>query len=192
MAFERKIQFGECLVFMGRGCVETHLIACFGPLFFRPWRFSIRGASFVPNGQPLSKNVDQTSALSILPTRKCRQTSRRHLREVFMINDTCAICCVAVCVLICTSHSHEIEVIMPSPLNIRDIGQDRKAALELEAKATGNSIAEVVREWIDAGIARSRAERERAAWIASAKEGIADESLHLEQNGPSLPRFRQL
>ncbi|GAA6202831.1 hypothetical protein [Aquicoccus sp. SU-CL01552] len=87
---------------------------------------------------------------------------------------------------------HESEVIMPSPLNIRDIGQDRKAALELEAKATGRSIAEVVRDWIDAGIARSRAERDRAAWIASAKEGIADESLHLEQNGPSLARFRQV
>ena len=82
--------------------------------------------------------------------------------------------------------------IVPSPLNIRDIGQDRKAALELEAKATGNSIAEVVRDWIDAGIARSRAERDRAAWIGSAKEGIADESRHLEQNGPSLARFRQL
>lgn len=81
---------------------------------------------------------------------------------------------------------------MPSPLNIRDIGQDRKTALELEAKATGNSIAEVVRDWIDAGIARSRAERDRAAWIASAKEGIAGESRHLEQNGPSLARFRQV
>lgn len=81
---------------------------------------------------------------------------------------------------------------MPSPLNIRDIGEDRKAALELEAKATGNSIADVVSGWIDAGIARSGAERERAAWIASAKEGIADESCHLEQNGPSLARFRQV
>ncbi len=81
---------------------------------------------------------------------------------------------------------------MPSPLNIRDIGQDRKAALELEAKATGSSIAEVVRAWIDAGISNSRAERDRAAWIASAKEGIADEYRHLEQNGPSLARFRQV
>ena len=34
-------------------------------------------------------------------------------------------------------------------------------------------------------------ERERAAWIASAKEGIADEARHLEMNGPSLARFRQ-
>ncbi|KKL58325.1 hypothetical protein LCGC14_2226490 [marine sediment metagenome] len=81
---------------------------------------------------------------------------------------------------------------MPFPLNIRDIGQDRKVALELEAKATGNSISEIVRSWIDAGITRSRAERERAAWIASAKEGIADEARHLEQNGPRLARFRQI
>lgn len=81
---------------------------------------------------------------------------------------------------------------MPSPLNIRDIGQDRIAALELEAKATDRLIAEVVRDWIDAGIARSRAERDRAAWVASAAGGIADECRHLEQNGPSLAWFRQL
>lgn len=81
---------------------------------------------------------------------------------------------------------------MPSPLNIRDIGEDRKAALEFEAKATGTSIADVVRTWIDAGIAKSQAERERAAWVASAKEGIVDEARHLEQNGPSLARFRQI
>lgn len=87
---------------------------------------------------------------------------------------------------------YESEMLMPSPLNIRDIGQDRMAALELEAKATGRSIAEVVRDWIDAGIARSRAERDRAAWVASATGGIADECCHLEQNGPSLARFRQL
>ncbi|WP_394380949.1 hypothetical protein [Sulfitobacter sp. 915] len=87
---------------------------------------------------------------------------------------------------------HESGFIMPSPLNIRDIGQDRKAALELESKLTGNSIAEIVRDWIDAGITRSRAERERAAWMASAKDGIADEARHLERNGPSLARFRQI
>ena len=80
---------------------------------------------------------------------------------------------------------------MSAPLNIRDIGQDRKAALELEAKTTGKSVAEVVRSWIDAGIAQSKAERERTAWIASAKQGITDETRHLEQNGPSLARFRQ-
>ncbi|PVA05206.1 hypothetical protein [Thalassorhabdomicrobium marinisediminis] len=81
---------------------------------------------------------------------------------------------------------------MPSPLNIRDIGQDRKAALEREAKITGSSISEIVRAWIDAGIAKSKAERDRAAWIAAAKEGLADESRHLEQSGPSLARFRRV
>ncbi len=81
---------------------------------------------------------------------------------------------------------------MPSPLNIRDVGQDRKAAIELQAKMTGASIADVVRGWIDDGIAKTRAERERAAWIAAAKEGIADEARHLEQNGPTLARFRRV
>lgn len=80
---------------------------------------------------------------------------------------------------------------MPAPLNIRDIGQDRKTAIEAEAAAAGSSISEIVRDWIDAGIARARAEREQAAWIASAKQGIADEARHLERNGPILARFRQ-
>ncbi|KRS14984.1 type II toxin-antitoxin system CcdA family antitoxin [Roseovarius indicus] len=81
---------------------------------------------------------------------------------------------------------------MPSPLNIRDIGQDRKAALEAEAKEKGTSISNLVRDWIDAGIAKARADRERAAWIASARQGIADEARHLDENGPTLARFRKL
>lgn len=81
---------------------------------------------------------------------------------------------------------------MPSPLNIRNVGRDRKAAIELEAQITGASISDVVRGWIDAGIAKSKAERERAAWIKAAKEGNADEARYLEQNGPSLARFRRV
>ncbi len=81
---------------------------------------------------------------------------------------------------------------MPAPLNIRDIGRERKAALEAEAEATGATISDIVRDWIDAGISRTRAERERAAWIAAAREGIADEARHLERNGPSLARFRRI
>ncbi len=81
---------------------------------------------------------------------------------------------------------------MPSSLNIRDIGRERKEALQAEAKATGASISDIVRDWIDAGITRARVERERAAWIASAKEGIADEARHIELNGPTLARFRQV
>lgn len=81
---------------------------------------------------------------------------------------------------------------MPSPLNIRDIGEERKAAIEAEAKATGASISDIVRGWIDAGLKRSRAERERAAWIAAAKTGLAEEARHLELNGPTLTRFRKI
>jgi plasmid stability protein len=81
---------------------------------------------------------------------------------------------------------------MPAPLNIRDIGEARKAALEAEAKATGASISDIVRDWIDAGLSRSRAERERAEWIAAAEAGLADEARHLELNGPTLARFRKI
>ncbi len=81
---------------------------------------------------------------------------------------------------------------MTSSLNLRDIGADRKAALKAEADARGLSISEIVREWIDRGIAQSRAERARAEWIAAAKVGLADEARHLERHGPSLARFRRV
>ena len=80
---------------------------------------------------------------------------------------------------------------MAASLNLRDIGEHRKAALKAEAEARGKSVAEIVREWIDQGIAHSRAERARAEWIAAAKAGLADEVGHLERHGPSLARFRR-
>jgi hypothetical protein len=39
---------------------------------------------------------------------------------------------------------------------------------------------EIVREWIDRGIAQLRADRARTEWIAAAKAGLADEARHLE------------
>lgn len=81
---------------------------------------------------------------------------------------------------------------MPAPLNIRDIGQARKQAVEREAKLQGSSIAEIVREWIDLGIAQAEAAREKEAWIAAAEQGIADEARDLEANGPTLARFRRV
>ena len=80
---------------------------------------------------------------------------------------------------------------MSSTLNIRDIGADRKAALETEARLRGVSVAEVVRSCIDDGLAAARAERSRAAWIADARAGLADEARHLRETGPTLARFRQ-
>ena len=79
---------------------------------------------------------------------------------------------------------------MAAPLHIRDIGQARKSALEAEAASAGVSVAEMVRDWIDAGLAKAKADRDRAAWIAAAKPGLADEARMLEQNGPSLSRYR--
>ena len=80
---------------------------------------------------------------------------------------------------------------MAAPLHIRDIVSDRKAALEAEANAAGISASEMVRDWIDAGIARAKADRDRAAWVAAAKDGLADEARALEENGPSLSRYRK-
>jgi hypothetical protein len=82
------------------------------------------------------------------------------------------------------------EVAMTASLNLRDIGEHRKAALKAEADARGISIAEMVREWIDQGIAQSRAERSRVEWIQAAKAGLADEARDLERRGPTLARFR--
>ena len=42
--------------------------------------------------------------------------------------------------------------------NPRKIGRDRKTALDFEVKATGRSVAHVVRDCIDAGIAKSPAD----------------------------------
>lgn len=75
-------------------------------------------------------------------------------------------------------------------LNLRDIGQDRKAALQAEAKARGVSISDMVRLWIDEGLHRAEAERTRAAWIKAAAQSTADEAARLEQSGPTLARFR--
>lgn len=80
---------------------------------------------------------------------------------------------------------------MAASLNLRDIGERRKAALKAEAEARGKSVSEIVREWIEQGIAQSRAERARSEWIAAAKVGLADEARHLERHGPTLARFRR-
>jgi post-segregation antitoxin (ccd killing protein) len=80
---------------------------------------------------------------------------------------------------------------MTASPNLRDIGERRKAALKAEAEARGISVSEIVREWIDRGIAESQAARAQAAWIEAARAGLADETRHLDRHGPTLARFRQ-
>ncbi|WP_353476838.1 hypothetical protein PVT71_28685 (plasmid) [Salipiger sp. H15] len=43
----------------------------------------------------------------------------------------------------------------------------------------------------DASKVAPSAEHERATWIAAAREGLADEALHIEKHGLTLARFRQ-
>ena len=76
---------------------------------------------------------------------------------------------------------------MPAALNIRDIGTDRKAAIEAEARLRGVSVADVVRSCIDEGLARAQAERDRSEWIAAARDGLEDEG----RRSPTLARFRR-
>ncbi|MEL6643929.1 MAG: type II toxin-antitoxin system CcdA family antitoxin [Pseudomonadota bacterium] len=80
---------------------------------------------------------------------------------------------------------------MPSALNIRDLGGTRKSDIEAEARRRGISVADIVREYIDAGLARTRAERERAAWVDSAKAGLADEAEYVARHGPALAQYRR-
>ncbi|PZQ51296.1 MAG: hypothetical protein DI556_03750 [Rhodovulum sulfidophilum] len=77
-------------------------------------------------------------------------------------------------------------------LNIRDLGDERRAALEAEAKARGLSVSELARRFIDEGIDRARTEREREAWATEAREGLAYEAEHLAAYGPSLARYRRV
>jgi post-segregation antitoxin (ccd killing protein) len=77
-------------------------------------------------------------------------------------------------------------------LNIRDIGDDRKAALEAEARAQGLSVSELVRRLLDQGIRKARADRAREEWLAEAREGLAFEAERLRRRGPSLARHRKV
>lgn len=80
---------------------------------------------------------------------------------------------------------------MSHSLNLRDIGEARKSALKAEAEERGVSVSELVRLWIDDGLERARAERAKATWLAQAQPGLADEVRHLEDNSPTLARYRR-
>jgi hypothetical protein len=69
-------------------------------------------------------------------------------------------------------------------LNIRDIGDGRKAALDAEAK--GVPVSELVRRLLDEGIERSRSVRAQQEWLLSAREGLAFEARELRKSGPAV------
>jgi hypothetical protein len=78
-----------------------------------------------------------------------------------------------------------------SALNIRDIGEARKAALDAEARAQGVSLSELVRRFLDEGIQKARSERSREDWLVAARDGLAFEAEELGRCGPSLARHRR-
>lgn len=79
---------------------------------------------------------------------------------------------------------------MPA-LNIRNIGDERIAALEAEARAQGVSMSELVCRFLDEGIERTRTVRGREKWLASTRKGLAIEADELRRKGPSLARYRK-
>lgn len=75
-------------------------------------------------------------------------------------------------------------------LNIREIGEDRKAALDSEAANLGISTSELVRRLIDRGIQEIARDREQTQWIEEARTGLENEGRHLASSGPTLARYR--
>lgn len=80
---------------------------------------------------------------------------------------------------------------MPA-LNIRDIGADRKAALEAEAKRRSVSTAEVVRAFIDQGLVEAERRRAHEAWLEASRAGLEEERMRLERDGPTLAKYRHV
>ena len=81
---------------------------------------------------------------------------------------------------------------MASALNIRDIGEERKNALDAEAKLRGASTADLVRSFIDEGLDQARRKRAQQEWIDAARAGVEEEHARLERDGPSLPEYRRV
>ena len=79
---------------------------------------------------------------------------------------------------------------MANALNIRDIGAERKRAIAEEARIRGVSSADLVREWIDAGLDTACRLREAEAWRQAARPGLEAEARFLEDHGPTLARYR--
>lgn len=81
---------------------------------------------------------------------------------------------------------------MSATLNIRNLGAERKAALEREAKAQGVTVAEVVRALLDEGLDRAARERAQQEWIEAARPGIEAEREYIERNGMLLAEYRRV
>ncbi|MEM8577105.1 MAG: type II toxin-antitoxin system CcdA family antitoxin [Pseudomonadota bacterium] len=79
---------------------------------------------------------------------------------------------------------------MATSLNIRDIGAERKAKLEAEAKARGVPVAEIVRTLLDDGLDKAARKRAQEEWIEAARPGLEAERAMYEKHGPTLARYR--
>ncbi len=67
-------------------------------------------------------------------------------------------------------------------LNIRDIGDRRKAALDAEAKAQGVPVSELVRRLVDEGLERSRSARAQQGMRSGSHQLISVSSMTADHN----------
>ncbi|MEO0939827.1 MAG: type II toxin-antitoxin system CcdA family antitoxin [Pseudomonadota bacterium] len=81
---------------------------------------------------------------------------------------------------------------MSATLNIRNLGAERKAALEREAQLRNASVADVVREYLDAGLKADARARAQAEWIEAARPGIEAEREYIERHGMLLAEYRRV
>ena len=72
-----------------------------------------------------------------------------------------------------------------SALNIRDIGTERKRALDSLSKASGIPVSELVRRFIDEGLRTESGERER--WLKEATPALEWQRMRFEREGFLIP-----
>lgn len=70
-------------------------------------------------------------------------------------------------------------------LNIRDIGTDRKRALDALSKTSGVPVAELVRRFIDRGLRAQTDEHER--WLEEAAPALAWQRERFDHDGFVIP-----
>ena len=72
-----------------------------------------------------------------------------------------------------------------SALNIRDIGTERKRALDSLSSASGIPVAELVRRFIDEGLRAKSGDHER--WLKEAVPALEWQRKHFERKGFLIP-----
>ena len=74
-------------------------------------------------------------------------------------------------------------------LDISDIGQERRAALDVEARRKGIPVSALVRHFIDIGMVRASHDWSKEEWLQAARPGFEAEARHFDEHGPLMVRL---